>query len=147
MISIEEIEKLATTRLNDARILSKNKSPHGAIYLCGYAIELGLKAIICKNLNTDGSISKSHIPNTKEEFRVVSAITTHKLEDLSNLIPSNIIKLLRTKYVNEWNIVQQWNPEMRYGPIRNKGLKKEADNILKATQKILNFLKKELKSK
>jgi HEPN domain-containing protein len=39
---------LALTRLKEAKILLDNQSWDGAYYLCGYAVECGLKACIAK---------------------------------------------------------------------------------------------------
>jgi HEPN domain-containing protein len=84
MISHEELRKIATTRLKDAKVLHASGNHDGALYLCGYAIELGLKAVITKNLNSSGTLSTSHIPSTKEEFKVVSSITNHDLDMILN---------------------------------------------------------------
>lgn len=142
MISHEELRTIAKTRLKDARILHKNKSHDGALYLCGYAIELGLKAVIAKNLNHSGLVSTSHIPSTKEEFKIVQNITNHDLDALLTLVPSNIIQKIKTKYLAEWSLVQKWNPEMRYAPIRGASARKEAGNVLDAVQRILDYLKR-----
>lgn len=144
MINVEELKKLANTRLKDAEILHDNKSHDGAIYLCGYAIELGLKALICKHLNPTESLSTSHIPSTKDEFKIVQSLTTHKLDDLLNLIPPENIKKVKTKYLEDWSIVQQWNTEMRYSPIKGKRVKEEAENIIEATKRILNYLVRQI---
>lgn len=142
MISHEELRTIAKTRLKDARILHKNKSHDGALYLCGYAIELGLKAVIAKNLNPSGLVSMSHIPSTKEEFNIVQKITNHDLDALLTLVPSNIIQKIKTKYLAEWSLVQKWNPEMRYAPIRGASARKEAGNVLDAVKRILDYLKR-----
>jgi HEPN domain-containing protein len=140
MISVEELKKLANTRLKDAEILHKNHSHDGAIYLCGYAIELGLKAIVCKNLNQMGTISISHIPSTKDEFRIIQSLATHKIDDLLSLAPPDIIKNIKTKYLEDWSIVQQWNVEMRYSPIRGQQVSGDAESIISSTRRILNYI-------
>ena len=50
MIPIRELKKLVSARLKDAEVLYKGKRYDGAVYLCGYAVELILKAKICKTL-------------------------------------------------------------------------------------------------
>lgn len=50
MISTQELKKIAAARLRDAEILYQGKRYDGAFYLCGYAVELTLKAKICKTL-------------------------------------------------------------------------------------------------
>ena len=143
MISYEELRKIANTRLRDAKILHKNKSHDGALYLCGYAIELSLKAVIAKSLSSSGPASTSHIPSTKEEFRMIQSITNHDLDAILNLVPSNIIQKVKTKYLGEWSLVQKWNPEMRYAPIRGSAAKKEAKGVIEAAEKILKYLSKQ----
>ena len=48
MISFQELKKISRTRMKDAQILFNNKSYDGALYLCGYTVEIALKAIVCK---------------------------------------------------------------------------------------------------
>ncbi|NLJ29092.1 MAG: HEPN domain-containing protein [Deltaproteobacteria bacterium] len=50
MIAINDLRKIAQARFKDADVLLKAWRYDGAIYLCGYAIELALKARICKIL-------------------------------------------------------------------------------------------------
>ena len=47
MISIADLRAIAVARLDDAKALSANGRADGAAYVCGYAIELALKARIC----------------------------------------------------------------------------------------------------
>ena len=48
-----EIEKIVQARLKDAEVLFEASRFDGSVYLCGYAIELGLKARICRVLQWD----------------------------------------------------------------------------------------------
>lgn len=54
MINKREIKKIAKARLKDAEVLAASRRYEGAIYLCGYAVELGLKARICLTLKWPG---------------------------------------------------------------------------------------------
>ena len=47
LISIVDLHAIAAARLNDAKVLLENERTDGAGYICGYAIELALKARIC----------------------------------------------------------------------------------------------------
>jgi HEPN domain-containing protein len=140
MISHEELKEIAKMRLSDAQVLHKKGNHDGALYLCGYAIELGLKAVITKNFNSSGKLSTSHIPSTKEEFKIVSTITNHDLDAILALVPSNIIQQIKTKYLTEWSLIQKWNPEMRYALIRGQAAKKEAGDVIQAVSRILRYL-------
>jgi len=144
MISYIEIQKIAKTRLKDSRILYDKKRYNGAIYTCGYANELALKAIICKRLKLKG------IPNHSYEFKTIQNIKTHNLEDLLNLL-SKLDKSISDGILNnkksDWNIVLDWNPEQRYIPIDEKSQKQwkqEAKGLIDSTSKILNYLWKKL---
>ena len=54
----------------------KNGRYDGSVYLCGYVIELLLKARICKTLNWDG------FPSDSKEFQNLNNFKTHNLEIL-----------------------------------------------------------------
>jgi HEPN domain-containing protein len=48
VISVEELDTIARARLKDAKSLLAAGSFDGATYVCGYAVELALKAQICQ---------------------------------------------------------------------------------------------------
>ena len=50
MITLNELKTIAQVRLLDAEALITAERYDGAAYICGYAIELSLKARICKTL-------------------------------------------------------------------------------------------------
>ena len=49
-IKPQELKELAKKRLQEAEILFANHKYEGTVYLCGYAVELALKARICDTL-------------------------------------------------------------------------------------------------
>jgi len=51
MIDVAELDKIAEARLDDARALLTASRYDGATYLCGYAVEVALKARVCRVLN------------------------------------------------------------------------------------------------
>ena len=138
MISSKELDKISRARIKDAIILFKNKGYDGALYICGYSIEVALKAIICKNLRLNG------IPHTTEEFNNIARIKTHNIEELLKMTPSNINGKIKGKYFADWSIVLLWNPEMRYAPIKGKQKKNQASGAISSAQKILRYLWKQL---
>jgi len=144
MISHTDLQKIAKTRLGDSKKLYNKKRYNGAIYICGYANELALKAIICKKLKLRG------IPNHSHEFRIIKDIKTHNLEELLKLLAKldkNISDEILNNKRSDWNIVLDWDPERRYLPIDEKSLKQwkqEADKLIKSTTKILNYFWKNL---
>ncbi len=76
-INASDLKKLAKTRLDDAITLYKQKRYEGAIYLCGYAVELALKYKICQKLGWS-----KYLPAKFDNER---SFYTHKLEDLKYL--------------------------------------------------------------
>jgi len=50
MITRAELRKLAKARIKESKTLFDTKQYDTATYLCGYAVELALKARICRTL-------------------------------------------------------------------------------------------------
>ena len=67
MISVAELDNIARARIEDARALLTAGRFDGATYLCGYAVEVALKARICRTLNW------TEFPNTGSEFQATEA--------------------------------------------------------------------------
>ena len=57
-------------------MLLRAKRFDGAFYLCGYSVELALKARICRTLKWSG------FPQTGQEFQGLQSVKTHDLEVL-----------------------------------------------------------------
>lgn len=109
MIQTKDIMKIARARLKDADILLSSGRYDGAIYLCGYGIELALKTRICQALKWPG------YPSTKSEFRDYKSFRTHDLDVLLHLTGRE--QQIKTNFFAEWSAVAQWNPAARYQPI------------------------------
>ena len=138
MISSQELNKISKARIRDAKILLRNKSYEGSLYVCGYAIELALKAVICSYLHLSG------IPHTSEEFSNIAKIKTHNLEELLKLVPSHVSTKIKSTYLADWSVVLLWNPEMRYAPIKGVRMKGQADETIYSAQKIVKYLWKNI---
>ncbi len=101
-------QELSQARIDEAKILLKEKYFSGAYYMAGYSVELALKAVICKVFKHET------IPDKK----FVQSIYIHKLTELMNLSG------LKIKFESEmksnqhlethWSIVTKWNEECRY---------------------------------
>lgn len=111
MLNKKDIKKIAKARLEDAETLFTAGRYDGAIYMCGYAVELALKARICKTLRWSG------YPSARTEFNDYRSFKTHDLDVLLHL--SGIEDKIKTKLLAEWSAVAQWNPDARYQPIGN----------------------------
>jgi hypothetical protein len=79
VISRTDLRRIARARLRDSEALFDAGRYDGAIYLCGYAIELALKARICRVLNWPG------FPATRAEFTPYQSFRTHSLDVLLTL--------------------------------------------------------------
>ena len=123
----EEIEKIVQARIEDAQILYEASRYDGSVYLCGYAIELGLKARICRTLQWD------EYPTTRK----YSNFKTHDLDVLLHL--SGCEDKIKLKHFSDWSVVAQWNPEARYNPIGNVQ-STDAKDMLESTKEILKIL-------
>ncbi len=79
MLSNTDLTSIARARLKDAKaLLSKNRYD-GAAYLCGYAVEIALKARIVKTLRWAG------FPESSSEFKGYGSFKTHDLDVLLHL--------------------------------------------------------------
>src|SRR5689334_3330126 len=105
MLTRVELRRIARTRLRDAEVLFDGRRYDGAVYLCGYAIELALKARICTTLRWAG------FPERGNEFRDLQSFKTHDFEALLRLAGRENI---RVAHLADWSVVVQWNPESRY---------------------------------
>jgi hypothetical protein len=109
VISIDELLAIAEARLQDANVLYTNDRVDGAGYLCGYAVELALKARICRTLNWPG------FPEKPYEFDNLRSFRTHKLDVLLSL--TGQAERIKAENFSDWSAVATWDPEARYRPV------------------------------
>ena len=69
MATRKELQQLALLRLQEAEALFAGGFYDGSAYLCGYVVELALKARICATLNIDeypeeGELGKAFKPTS-----------------------------------------------------------------------------------
>ncbi len=131
MFSKNNLRKIARAKLKDAEVLYKNRRYDGAVYLCGYTIEIVLKARICRTLKWAG------FPSTRSEFQSYPSFRTHDLVVLLTL--SGIETTITTQYFKEWSIVSKWSPEMRYNPI-GTAKRNDAFNMIEAAKVLVKVL-------
>jgi HEPN domain-containing protein len=93
VISKSELKELANARLEDSKILYEAKRYDGAVYICGYVIELGLKLRICKTLKWEG------FPSLNREFSDFRSFKTHNLNVLLAL--SGIEEKVKSQFLPE----------------------------------------------
>lgn len=124
-INVQDLGILAKERLNDAKALYDAKRYSGAVYICGYAVELGLKKKICETLGWDEYAMDSKYKSLK----------THELEVLLHF--SGVEKFVTVNLKAEWSGVLKWQPDQRYSTnalfeIDAKLMIESAEALLKA---------------
>ncbi len=136
MIAAADLHRTAREYLRAAKLLRTQKSYDAAVYLCGYAVEIALKARICKTLKWTAGF-----PQTNSEFRLKANLKTHDLEALLEYtgIQGRILSVTQVQLLAAWSVVEKWSPEQRYDP-RGTKTQQEADSMIKATQVLLKEL-------
>ena len=130
MITRSDLTKTARAHLRDAGIRYRRGSYDGASYLCGYAVEIALKARICRTLRWSG------FPSTPGEFQNVKSVQTHNFEALLFTGLENRIKVVQ---YDDWVIVKKWTPEHRYNPVGTQ-TNTDAADIIVASRTLLEIL-------
>ena len=128
MLSAATLKSVARARLTDAKALLKAGRFDGSAYLCGYVVELALKARTCKTLKWVA------FPETRSEFKDLQTFKTHDLDILLRL--SGREQYIKVNLFPEWTAVSQWNPEARYQPVGSVTAETVQD-MISAAQKIL----------
>jgi len=125
MIKYNDLKKIAESRHREAGILYSKGCYDGAVYLCGYVVEVALKARICKNLNLD------EYPD--DLFTVKDLFSTHKFQRL--LLLSGLqsqMTLNKGRLPIYWSLLtNNWSPENRYLAIGTYS-QQDARDILEA---------------
>src|SRR5579885_520400 len=116
MITVAELDTIAAARIEDAKALLDAGRFDGATYLCGYAVEVSLKARICRVLNWPD------FPSTSGEFQAYRSFQTHELDVLLRL--SGQESRIKQNHFTLWNAVAVWKAESRYNMI---GTAQQAD--------------------
>lgn len=128
MVPVADLRKIAKGRLVDAEVLFRAGRYDGAIYLCGYAVEIALKARICRTLKWPGYPSN---------FSGYQSFRTHDLVILLHL--SGAEAKIKSKYFAEWSVVATWRSEVRYRPIGSATAQDVVD-MIESAKKIMAAL-------
>jgi hypothetical protein len=135
MLSIQTLFDIAKCRIEDAKVLASNKRPDGAVYLCGYALEMVLKRRIAMILDWGG------YPETRAEFDDYKSFKIHDLDILLRLSGFERKLQANTVMYAKWQIASNWDSEIRYKQIGNVS-DADAKDIINATRDIANFILK-----
>jgi HEPN domain-containing protein len=131
MIPVGDLRKVAHARLKEAEVLYLGKRYDGAVYLCGYAVEIGLKARICRALKW------ASYPSTRGEFEGYQSFRTHDLDILLHLSAREA--KIKAGHLAEWSILAAWDPNSRYLRIGSAS-HLEAAAMIAATKTLLAAL-------
>jgi hypothetical protein len=131
MTTRKQLALIARARLKDAKALLSQRRYDGGVYICGYAIEMALKARICQTLKWSG------YPNTPNEFKGLSSFKIQDLEMLLHL--SGQEARIRAKHLADWSLVSRLNPEARYEPIGN-ATRNDLQAMVDAAGKVMDTL-------
>lgn len=133
MITPADLHRTAREYLRAAKLLRTRKSYDAAVYLCGYAVEIALKARICKTLKWTAGF-----PRTNSEFQEKGTLLkTHNFQLL--LEYTAMQDEISARLLPEWSEVCLWSPEQRYDAPGTK-TRAEADKMIGATQTLLRKL-------
>ena len=131
MISVLDLKSISKGRLRDAQVLQKAGRFDGSVYMCGYAVEVALKARACRTLKW------LEFPETNKQFEGLQSFKTHNLEILLHL--SGAEGRIRSKFIAEWSIVLGWNPETRYRKM-GTATKQNAVDMISAAKRLMGAL-------
>lgn len=127
MITLNDLETIAQARLLDAEALITAGRYDGAIYTGGYAIELLLKARICKTLEW------ADFPDTSQNYR---SFRVHDLDVLLHL--SGIENKIKRNHMTDWSNVITWDSESRYKT--SSASQSNATTMLNSVKRLMTVL-------
>lgn len=106
MSTRRELQRLACLRLREAEALFNSGCHDGCAYLCGYVVELALKAAICATLG---------IADYPDD-RLKGAFKTHDFDDLKLLAGMEQAFTATTALLTNWSMASKWRSQRRYEP-------------------------------
>ena len=128
-----DLRKIARARIKDAECLFSSRRYDGAVYLCGYAVEIALKARVCKTLNWS-EFRPDAAGKAFEEYRF---FRSHSLEFLLGV--SGIKSKIKLTHMAYWSVVAKWRPELRYKHV-GSATRSDAAVMIEAANELLRVL-------
>jgi hypothetical protein len=133
VLTRKELVAIIQARIDDADALHAAGRHDGAIYLCGYAVELALKRRICITLRWSG------FPSTNNEFKNYQSLNTHTLDILLALSGYERRVKKNPATLAAWSDVGSWDPEARYRPV-GSATAADAQRIINSAKMLLRAL-------
>lgn len=127
--------KLAEAKAEDALLLLQHGRYSNAYYLAGYAVEIGLKAIIASEFESD----------TLPDKNFVTKIYVHELTKLVGFagLEAELKQLRRANFEfgTNWAIMANWSEDARYEPVDSIRASSMVEAILNEKNGILPWLR------
>ena len=133
MLTRADMRQIARARVLEAAVLVRAGRFDTAVYLCGYAVEVSLKARICRTLRW------AEFPNEPREWQRHHAYL--KVHDLRLLAKWSAyeIHLDGPTHSRQWLEVYEWNPETRY-QLGGRKTRSQAVSIMRSTRALTDLL-------
>jgi HEPN domain-containing protein len=143
VISVAQLENIAEAKLLDAMAAYELERYDLALDCCGYAVEIALKAAICKHQGWP------EFPHTDAEFNAHPHCQRYKNHVFRRLIPGTGITIPPHLSV-QWTLVSTWRPDSRYNPqiigdwnttaVLRQNMKRPTEEMIEAAEAIVGFL-------
>ena len=114
MKSKADIIRLAELKVEASICLLENEHYDNAYYLAGYAIELCLKAHICKNLGLDGFFNFNYENVRKDLYKPFKNHDYTELILLSGLHSEFLAQMQNPVFKDNWTYIFKWSENCRY---------------------------------
>jgi HEPN domain-containing protein len=130
-----DLQAAAQAKSDDAIILLRHNRYSNAFYLSGYAIELGLKACISRQISAE----------TIPDRNLVRDIFVHEFKKLVALAGlTNELKkheIANTNFSANWGLAAQWSPDARYEAVDSYTAQLMIEAVAHPTDGVLQWIK------
>ena len=128
------IQSLADSRITEAESLYAIGHYDLAFYIAGYAVELYLKARICKLLNIPDFFDFENRKKFENEDNITKPYKVHNFTQLlilSGLMSDHANMLNDINFNGDWVIIRKWNETLRYNTGKSPKSTREFINSVK----------------
>jgi HEPN domain-containing protein len=130
-----DLQRLAGTRIREAKALFKSGEYSGAYYLAGYSIECALKACYAK------TVQRHDFPDPRSRD-----LFTHNLENLGSIVKLDTdFKRARAENAGlrtAWDIVVKWSEASRYREYDRDSAEALIDAVARPKEGVLPWIKR-----
>jgi HEPN domain-containing protein len=131
-----DLQQLAELRLEDSRVLFQNGRYAAAYYLCGYAVECGLKACIAQQI-----IQREYSPYANFS-RDLFTHDLNRLVLLANLGPALAARRQASPgFARNWSEVEQWSEQSRYENWTRQDAQRLLDAVSRVPDGVLEWIR------